>query len=122
MSERQFDIPLSNQLFFVLPNDVKGKLSADDFVYFNYDEFNIHPHNYDIAVQSYSGQVLKFTQLGRRVQLPHVLYAQDTTLYVVPKTNRQLPTYIGTLKRGHSYTLNPIDKITNTTHPNLYLM
>lgn len=102
---RQFDIPLSNQLFFSLPNDVRGKVNSEDYVYFKWDDAD-ESYNYDIAVQSFSGEILKFTPLKYRVKLPHVIYSEDTLFFLIPKFNKQLPLYIGTLKRGKRYDIN----------------
>ena len=53
MSDRQFDIPLTTQYHYSIPTNVKGRITADDFVYFSISDIN--PYDYDVAIQSFSG-------------------------------------------------------------------
>lgn len=92
--------------FATLPADAPGRTTRNDFVYF---EYTFDATQYDVAIESYSGEYLKFAPLSPAVKLPHVHYGVGTFLLVLPKNNPTLPTFVGTLSpqdRGRRYVLN----------------
>lgn len=100
--QRQYDIPLTNMFFATLPADAPGRTTRDDYVYF---DFYFDPTPYDVVAESFSGEFLKFSPLAATVKLPHVHFGKGSLLLVMPRTNPALPTFVGTMCRGHRYAL-----------------
>jgi hypothetical protein len=115
---RQMDFMISTQSSYLdLPNNIKGKLTANDFLYFNWDSsFEFLKKNYQVVLEtlSYQDQDL-FRSIGaleKKVKLPLTIFANDALVLLLPN-NPSYPVYIGTLVRGKTYFISPTRKYKN---------
>lgn len=103
--DRQYDPPLLDQFNRTLPKNVKGRLTRDDFITFNYDT-SFPFQKYDVCVQTFNGEIRKFSPLLPSVQLPGVQFVNDSLLLVLPKHDRQAPRFAGIIQRGQNYNIS----------------
>lgn len=101
---RQFDIPLSTQFHFSIPTDVKGRLTQEDYVFFNYPN-DVDPTRYTVVIDTFGGDPRQVGRLSEKVRLPHVHIPYDAFIMVLPD-DISLPKFIGTAIRGRRYTLS----------------
>lgn len=104
---RQNDFPISTQSSYIdLPNNTKGKLTKDDYVYFTWSsEFEKNKDHYYVVLETLAYQDnLRFRSIGKltqAVKLPMVILGEDLLLLLPDST--ELPSYSGVIKRGKSY-------------------
>ena len=104
IADRQYDPPYLDQFNRTLPTNVHGRLTRDDYITFNYD--STFPYkDYDVCVQTFSGDIRKFSPLMPSVQLPGVQFVNDSLLLVLPVSNRSAPRFAGVVQRGHNYNI-----------------
>ena len=115
---RQFDIPLTTQYHFIIPSDVDGRLTQEDFIYFAPDS-TVSSNDFEVVVESYSGNFLKVGELAPIVKLPHVHFSYESLVMLLPRNGKESTRFIGTLVRGHKYI---VSKKNNRVSNNLYLM
>jgi hypothetical protein len=101
---RQLDIPLTTQYHFIIPSDVKGRVTTEDFIFFNPTN-NILFDDYDVIVESFNGSFKKIGELSNMMKLPHVLFSDISLVLVLPKTDRNKPRFMGIIQRGKIYNL-----------------
>ncbi len=106
-NQRQFDIPLTTQFHYSIPTSQKGRLTNEDYVYF--DIFDLNPVDYTVAVEGYNGNIRNVDNLREKVQLPHVRFGSDAFIMLLPNNNT-LPVFIGILKRGKRYKVSVYNK------------
>lgn len=99
---RQFDIPLTTQYHFITPVDVNGRLTTEDYIFFNQFQ-NINFKDYDVLVESFNGAFKKLGELADVMRLPHVHFVNTALVLVVPKTDSRKPKFVGTIQRGKKY-------------------
>jgi len=112
---RQFDIPYTTGFVFTIPDHVKGRLTKDEYVFFNI--LDIDPRNYQLVVESFNGDLRRVGPLQEKMRLPHVRFTNDAFLLISP-TKSILPTFIGILERGKKYTIS----LRNNTHKQFILL
>lgn len=114
--ERQFDISRVHNFHVTLPIAIPYRLDATDFVFFNIPS-NFPASQYEVVVESASNAspnpLDRFRSIGgltAKVELPGVYFAKGfgshAQIGVLPKTNPNLPSFIGNLIRGSTYTIN----------------
>lgn len=109
---RQFEIPLTTQYYFSIPATVKGRITTEDFISFDFDE-SFPNDNYDVVVQGYDGKFKIVGSLEKTVILPHVRLPYESTLLVLHRTDPTKPKYIGTVKRGKTYSIAQDNLVVN---------
>ncbi len=115
--ERQFDIPLTTGFNFIIPKDVSGRMTKDYYIYFNWDE-TIDESNYDIVIQSTWGEFRNIGNLDKIVELPQVIFPPETLILIIPSSNYEIPSFIGTLERGKTYFMS----MNNIIYKDYYLL
>ena len=105
MNDRQFDIPLTTQYHFVIPSDVKGRITTEDFVFFEYPN-EIDPTRYTVVLDTFGGDQREVAPLSKKVKLPHVHIPYEAFILILPD-DVSLPKFIGTAVRGNRYILSP---------------
>jgi hypothetical protein len=113
--QRQFDIPLTRGYYYTIPDSVTGRLTGQDYVYF--DILDIDPRDYVVIVEGYNGTFRSVGPLFEQTRLPHVQLASDAMLLVVPKS-LSLPTFAGVVQRGKRYRLS----LGNLRYKNMFLL
>jgi hypothetical protein len=114
--ERQFDISRVHNFHVTLPIAVPYRLDATDFVFFNIPN-NFPASQYEVVVESASNAspnpLDRFRSIGgltAKVELPGVYFSKGfgshAKIGVLPKTNPNLPSFMGNLIRGSTYTIN----------------
>ena len=99
---RQFDIPLTTQYHFITPTDVPGRITTEDFLFFENNP-RVNFFDYDVVVESYNGKFKRLGRLNSSVQLPHTHFLNDALIVVVPRTDATKPRFVGTVQRGKVY-------------------
>lgn len=110
MRYRQYDIPLTTQYHYSIPTSVKGRITTQDFLYFSF-QCNLNPDAYDVCCESFSGELRKIGSLAEAVRLPHVHIAPESLLWLLPKTNPSLPSFVGTVERGKTYIVSTVQPV-----------
>lgn len=108
---QQLDLPFSNGHFYNLPKNVPGRLNVDDFVFFNIPK-GVNSHDYSVVVTTLDTSQLPHRTIGplmTNVELPHVHFGAQGSIYLIPKTKAHLPTYYARLNRGSTYDIPTID-------------
>ena len=107
---RQFDIPLTRQHHYVIPTDVKGRLTQEDYVFFIFEE-PLDLKRYSVVIDTYGGDPRIVSPLSDKVKLPHVQIPSDSFIFLLPDSV-SLPKYIGIVERGKRYLVpkNPRNK------------
>lgn len=102
--DREMNFPYdSNQYYENIPSSVKGRLTSEDYISFDWDE-TINASDYDVVVESLNGNFRPIGVLKKDVKLPVVMYFPDSLLLILPKTNNNsIPKFVGTLERGKTY-------------------
>jgi hypothetical protein len=101
---RQLDIPLTSQYHFIIPTDVDGRLTTEDFIFFNLC-CDIALNDYDVVIESFNGTFKKLGALKNIVRLPHVHFVDNSLLMVLPRNDTSKPKFVGTVRRGNQYNL-----------------
>jgi hypothetical protein len=101
---REFDIPLTTQYHFITPTEVKGRLTTEDYIFFN-PQIQINLSNYDVILESFNGSFKKIGTLSETMKLPHVHFVNDALILIVPKFDVSLPKFVGTIQRGKTYNI-----------------
>jgi hypothetical protein len=104
--DRQFDPPFLTQFNRTLPADSPGRTTTDDFVFFVYDALKFPYEKYDVCIETYGTGWRKLGPLRPRVKLPCVQFVNDTSIMLVPRSDPTMPRYMGTVQRGHTYTVS----------------
>lgn len=112
---RQFDIPLSTGFNFIIPDNVAGRLTAEDYITF--DILDIDKRKYSVVTESYNGTLLRVCPLEEKIRLPFTRFSPDALLLIVPD-NATLPVFYGVVKRGRHYIISTF----NTRYKNGYLL
>jgi hypothetical protein len=85
-------------------------VNTDDFVYFNCPP-GMNPNDYSVAITSLdtSNPSQPIRTIGGleqlNVELPHIQLDAYGTIYVLPKSNPNLPTFFARLNRGSTYNI-----------------
>lgn len=114
--ERQFDISRVHNDHITLPLGMPYRLDATDFVFFNFPD-NFPITEYSVVVESASNASPnpsdRFRNIGRlqkRVELPNVHFSKGfgsaAKIGVIPNHNPNLTSYLGTIVRGATYTID----------------
>jgi len=101
LPKRQLDIPLTSGFYFVIPTDVKGRLTSEDYINFKID--GINKELYDVAIETIQEDFRTISHLNEVVRLPHVQIPQGAFVLVLPRNSLSLPKFIGTIDRGKTY-------------------
>lgn len=114
--DRQFDIHRIHNDHTALPLGMPYRLDATDFVFFNFPD-NFPVNDYSVVVESASNASPnpsdRFRNIGKfqkRVELPNVHFSKGfgsaAKIGVIPTNNPNLTSYIGTIVRGGTYTID----------------
>lgn len=98
--DRQMDIPYTNPFNFIIPNSVKGKLTTDDYIFFNIQD--IDPRKYNLALESWNGVIRTVGPLERKMRLPNTKFTKYSFVLLLPVEDK-LPSFVSILERGHRY-------------------
>jgi hypothetical protein len=103
---RQYDVPIANGLFYEIPSSAKGRIMADDFVFFKWSG-NFNPQKYEILIQSLDTAGTLWRNIGQvtsKVKLPFVHFDPYGKLALVSAGGDQrMPTFSNILVRGATY-------------------
>ena len=102
--DRQLDIIATTPDTFTVPRYVKGRLTAQDFIYFRWPS-GFDPSRYTVVVEvldTAGAPYRGISKLMKSVELPHVMYGWHMRVGVVPD-NDSLPAFEGELGRGSTY-------------------
>jgi hypothetical protein len=114
---QQVDLPFSNGKFYNLPKNVPGRLNVDDFVFFNIPS-GVNPNDYTVVVTTLDTSQLPHRTIGKllqSVELPHVQFGAHGTIYIIPTSNPNLPTYYSRLNRGSTYDIPKVHPMQHKT-------
>jgi len=103
-ADRQLDITYSNGFFFTIPPYTKGRIEADDFIFFHWGK-NIDPDDYVVVVESLDTASDTYRSIGKlseQVKLPFVQYSPYAKLLLLPH-RENMPKFISNLSRGTTY-------------------
>ena len=114
--DRQYDISKVHNFHVTLPHAVPYRLSAEDYIFFNYPP-NFPVEKYTVVVESASNasgnpsdRFRSIGMLDRKVELPNVYFSKGfgshSKVGVLPNYEG-MPSYIGNLIRGSTYTIDP---------------
>uniref|UniRef100_A0A6C0JTJ9 Uncharacterized protein n=1 Tax=viral metagenome TaxID=1070528 RepID=A0A6C0JTJ9_9ZZZZ len=112
IKNRQFDIPLTPQHVYSIPTTVKGRLTAEDYIYFQTDG-TVDLPNYTMAVQTYQGDIRNVGVISDKILLPHVRFP-DSSMFLLLTTSQFKPKFMGTLERGKTYFVSLRNAFSNT--------
>lgn len=104
MTDHQLDILATNSDWFTLPRHLPGRLSAIDFVFFNWPP-HLNPSRYTVVVEALNTSGAPYRGIGKlqpAVELPHVQYGWHSRIGVVPDSE-ELPVFEAELVRGSTY-------------------
>jgi len=106
MTDRRLDILATNPDWFTIPRYVPGRLSAIDFVFFNwphtfdFSRYKVVVETLDVAGVTYPG----IGPLKQSVELPHIQYPWGGRLGVIPD-DPSLPAFEAAMIRGSTYVI-----------------
>ncbi len=114
--DRQYDMGKVHNFHVTLPLAIPYRLNAEDYVFFNYPE-NFPAHQYQVVMESMSNaspnpldRYRIIGGLAKKVELPQVYFSKGfgshAMIGVVPVING-LPSFVGNLVRGSTYTIDP---------------
>jgi len=106
MTDRRLDILATRADWFTLPRYVPGRLSAIDFVFFNWPStFDIS--KYTVVVETLDTAGVTYPGIGalkQSVELPHIQYSWGGRIGVIPDSDK-LPVFEAELIRGSTYVI-----------------
>ena len=106
-------MPLHTQSFAGIPTDVEGRQTANDYIFFAYNEREIPSRAFDVAMEMNDGTFQIISGLTKSVKLPEIMITNGTLLVVIPKMNNGngMKGFVGTIKRGKTYVLDTQGKL-----------
>ena len=109
MTNRQLDILATRADWFTLPRYLPGRLTGEDFVFFNWPTgFPIDRYTIAVEVLDTAGPTYRsIGKLQKSVELPHVQYGWHGRIGVLPDT-LDLPMFEAENIRGSTYVIPDI--------------
>ncbi len=106
--DRQLDTLYSSSHFYDVPPDIRGRIMADDFVFFNIPK-GMPKNSYQVVVEGLNTASDTYRSTGtlaETVRLPFVHLPSIGTgkIGVIPN-NPNLPSFWGQLVRGNTYSI-----------------
>ncbi len=97
--------------FMKLPKTASGRVTTDDFVFFRWPS-SIHPNDYVVAMDTMdtTQPMRQIGDLEATKELPNVILDAHAHIYVIPKTNPNLPRFYARLSRANTYILPEVFK------------
>jgi len=110
--EWQLDIIRGFPQTWEVPTYVKGRLSADDFIFVNYPS-DMNPNLYTVAVESsQTRDSIKYRSIGKlqsQLQLPNVYFSPYAKIMFLPVSDK-LPSFYSKLVRGGTYHIPKVSR------------
>ena len=107
---QQLDPPFSNGKFFNISKHIPGRMNPDDYIFFEHSTMlnYINAADYVVAISPNDTSAPGIRTIGPlsvRVELPHVQLDAYAMVYLLPKTNPNLPRFGARLNRGSTYSI-----------------
>jgi hypothetical protein len=108
MNDRQLDIPATRSDWFNIPSYVPMRLTAVDFIYFNWPK-DVDANRYTVVIESLDTAGPTFRGIGKldsKIQLPHVQLGWHIMVGLIPDS-KNLPVFESNLIRASTYIVPP---------------